>query len=379
MSEDHSGINDPLVELFLELARIHSPTGCERPAVDYLKERLGRLGLAVEEGPPVGDGPQAAGNIYCRIPGNTDGIPILLSAHTDTVLSEAGALPNPVVEGGIIKSGSRAVLGADDKAAIAAMMLAVETVIAEKRPHAGIELLFTVCEESGLRGAKASNLENIEAECGFCMDCTGTVGSIVVRSPAQKTIRAAFTGRAAHAGVEPEKGLSAIRAASLAITAMELGRLDNETTANIGIIRGGDAVNIVPAACVIEGEARSHDPRRLDEVVTAMVDAITAAAAEDNIDVDVTVVDEFSSFDFREGGLPVELAARAIKRMGLNPSYISTGGGSDVNVLNLKGLACANLAIGMERLHSYDEYIAVESLLQAYQLVLEIIDEAANG
>lgn len=379
MSEDHSGITDPLVELFLELARINSPTGCERPAVDYLVERLSRLGLTVDEGPPVAEGPLAAGNIYCRIPGNTDGIPILLSAHTDTVLSEKGALPEPVVEGGIIRSASRAVLGADDKAAIAAMLSAVETVIADQRPHAGIELLFTVCEESGLRGAKASNLDGIEAECGFCMDCTGAVGSIVVRSPAQKTIRAAFTGRAAHAGVEPEVGRSAVQAAARAISAMELGRLDDETTANIGIIHGGDAVNIVPAACVIEGEARSHDPERLDAVVTGMVDAITAAAAADDIDVEVTVVDEFSSFDFREGGLPVELAARAIRRLGLNPSYISTGGGSDVNVLNLKGLACANLAIGMERLHSFDEYIAVESLVKAYQLVLEIINEAAGG
>jgi tripeptide aminopeptidase len=210
------------------------------------------------------------------------------------------------------------------------------------------------------------------------MDCTGSVGSIVVRSPSQKTIRAEFIGRAAHAGVEPEEGRSAVKAAALAVSRMELGRLDDETTANIGIIRGGDAINVVPAACNIEGEARSHDGDRLDAVVAAMIEMITVAAAETGVDVNTSVVDEFSAFDFRDGGKPVELAARAMKQMGLMPSYISTGGGSDVNVLNLKGLPCVNLAIGMEKLHTADEYIAVESLKQAHNLALEIIHESAR-
>lgn len=378
MSEGSVEDGGRLVELFLELARIPSPTGSERHVADHLKEHLASLGLTVEEGPPVGEGEMAAGNIYCRIEGNREGIPILFSAHMDTVISEPGAEPDPVVEGGIIRSNSRSVLGADDKAAIAAMLFAVEKVLDGGSPHAGIELLFTVCEESGLRGAKASSLEGIAAACGFCMDCTGQVGSIVVRSPSQKTIRALFTGQAAHAGVEPEEGRSAIKAAAAAIDAMELGRLDEETTANIGTIKGGDAVNVVPASCEIEGEARSHDVERLDEVVAAMVEAISAAAAREAVDVSTTVVDEFSAFDFREGGRPVELAARAVKRMGLQPSYISTGGGSDVNVLNLKGLPCVNLAIGMEKLHSPEEYIAVESLVQASRLLKEIIAEAAG-
>jgi tripeptide aminopeptidase len=378
MSEDLPEIADPLVTLFLELARMPSPTGGERPVVDYLKEYLSSLGLEIDEGEPVEPGPLAAGNIYCRIPATTDGIPILLSAHTDTVISEPGAAPDPVIEGGIIKSGSEAVLGADNKAALAVMACAVKKVVQQELPHAGIELLFTVCEESGLRGAKASSLEGVIAESGFCMDCTGSVGSIVVRSPSQKTIRAEFIGLAAHAGVAPEDGRSAVKAAAKAISNMELGRLDDETTANIGTIRGGNAINIVPAGCMIEGEARSHDSDRLDEVIAAMIESITVAAAEEGVDVKTTVVDEFSGFDFREGGLTVELAARAMKRMGLVPSYISTGGGSDVNVLNLKGLPCVNLAIGMEKLHTADEYIAVESIQQAYQLILEVIREAAS-
>ena len=378
MIETPSGTDDRLVALFLDLAGIASPTGSERPVADFLKERMERLGLDVEEGPHVGEGKLAAGNLYCRIPRTVAGIPILLAAHMDTVISEAGAIPQPIIAEGVIRSGSLAVLGADNKAAIAAMLMAVERVIEEELPHAGIELLFTVCEESGLRGAKASSLEGVAAECGFCMDCTGAVGSIVVRSPSQKTIRAAFSGRAAHAGVEPEEGRSAVKAAARAVAAMELGRLDEETTANIGIIHGGDAINVVPASCAIEGEARSHDADRLDEVVSAMIEAIMTAAAGEEVDVKVSVIDEFSAFDFRQGARPVELAARAVRRMGLEPSYISTGGGSDVNVLNLKGLPCVNLAIGMEKLHTPEEFIAIESLTQAHRLLMGIIHEAVS-
>lgn len=378
MGEARPRITEKLTGLFFELVRIESPTGNERPLVDFLKRRLTALGLEVTEGPPVGDAALAAGNVYCRIPATTEGTPVLFSAHTDTVFSEPGAMPEPVIEGSLIRSGSNAVLGADDKAAVAAILYAVERVLDEAIPHAGIELLFTVCEESGLRGAKASSLEGIAAACGFCMDCTGPVGSIVVRSPSQKTLRATFTGQAAHAGVEPEAGRSAIKAAARAITAMELGRLDEDTTANIGTIRGGDAINVVPAVCEVEGEARSHAGERLEAVVAAMVEELSAAAAEEGVDVATTVIDEFSGFDFRSGGMPVELAARAIKRLGINPSYISTGGGSDVNVLNLMGLPCVNLAVGMERLHSPDEYIPVESLVQAHRLALEIIREAAS-
>ncbi len=367
---------DPLVSFFLELARIPSPSGHEREIVDYLTSRLRLLGLNPQEAEPIEDHPAAAGNLYCRLPASAGGIPVLFSAHMDTVESEAGALPEPVIDAGVIRSGSRAVLGSDDKAAVAAMVYTLEQVIKEGLPHAGIELLLTVGEESGLRGAKECSLDGVVAECGFCMDATGPVGGIVVRSPSQVTIRAEFNGRAAHAGVAPEKGRSAIAAAARAVSEMELGRIDAETTANIGIIRGGEAVNVVPARCRIAGEARSHNDGSLERQVTAMLDAIAFAAAYSQVDAQVSTVDEFRGFDLSEGNLPYRLAERALRKIGREPVPVTTGGGSDVNILILKGLPCVNLALGMEAVHTPDEHITIESLRAARQLLLAILDQA---
>ena len=199
MSRERITSGDPLVQLFLELARIPSPSGKERQVVDYIAGRLRDLGLETSEGEPPQAGEGAAGNLYCRIPGNSDGVPVLLSAHTDTVFADPKAVPEPLIRDGMIISGSRAVLGADDKAAVAAIIHGVETVVREGLPHAGIELMLTACEENGLRGAKMATMDGIVARCGFCLDSTGPVGEVIVRSPSQKTIRAVFTGKAAHA------------------------------------------------------------------------------------------------------------------------------------------------------------------------------------
>jgi len=183
----------------------------------------------------------------------------------------------------------------------------------------------------------------------------------------------------AHAGVAPEEGRSAVKAAARAITAMRLGRLDEDTTANVGIIRGGEAVNIVPDRCTIHSEARSHLSDKLESQVAHMIDAIQLAAAEEEVDVEMTVIDEFHGFDFSEGGLPIDLAERAFSRMGLETKRTSTGGGSDVNVFNLKGLPCVNLAAGMEQVHTPDEYISVESLHQMHGFLMALVEEARES
>lgn len=377
MRQDSISAADPLVSLFLELARIPSPSGQERPVVDFLITRLRGLGLDVEEGDPLyEDSGLSAGNLYCRIPGTVEGETIMLSAHTDTVAGDPEALPEPYVDGDTIRSGSRSVLGADDKGALASIVYAVETIVHQKIPHAGVELLLTVGEEGGLKGAKASTLEGFESTAGFCLDSTGPVGNVIVRSPSQKSVNAMFIGKSAHAGVVPEEGRSAIAAASKAIAAMQLGRLDEETTANIGIIRGGEAVNVVPDRCSIHGEARSHDHGKLVQQVTAMIEAINLAASQQDVDVEITVVDEFHGFDHSEGSLSVELAEAAIRKIGLTPERTSTGGGSDVNVFNLMGLECVNLSSGMEKVHTPEEYITVESLHQMHDLILALVEGA---
>ena len=374
--EEGAGAAGPLVSLFLELVRIPSPSGFEREVMDFLTNRLRGLGLEVGESAPLEDHPGSAGNLYCRLPATSSGFPIMLSAHADTVASEEGALPHPVLEGGFICSGSRAVLGADDKAAVAPIIHVVERIVHEQIPHAGIELLITVGEEGGLRGAKAASMEGMAAACGFCFDSTGPLGGMVVKSPSQKTVRAAFAGTSAHAGVAPEEGRSAVAAAARAVAEMRLGRIDGETTANIGIIRGGEAVNVVPDRCVIAGEARSHDREKLENQVSAMLDAITFAATVEGVDVETQVVDEFHGFDLSEGNLPYDLARRALERLGIEPRPVTTGGGSDVNVFILKGLPCLNLSVGMEKVHTPDEYISVEALRRMEDLLLALVEEA---
>lgn len=376
MRQETIGFADPLVALFLELAHIPSPSGQEREINDFIATRLRGLGLEVDEGDPITIGYSGAGNLFSRIPANAPGVPILLSAHTDTVASEAEALPSPVLEAGVLRSRSRAVLGADDKAGVAAIVYAAERIVKQKLPHAGIEILLTVGEEGGLKGAKAWSAEGIQSQCGFCLDSTGPVGSVIIRSPSQKTIRALFIGKAAHAGVVPEEGRSAIAAAGKAIAGMRLGRIDAQTTANIGIIKGGEAANVVPDRCLISGEARSHDEASLETQVAGMVDAINMAATEEGCDVDITVVEEFHAFDFSAGSQPLDLAEAALRRIGVEPRREDTGGGSDVNVFNLLGLPCVNLSSGMEKVHTPEEFVTVDDLNKLNDLVLALVVEA---
>ncbi|MBE0428347.1 MAG: M20/M25/M40 family metallo-hydrolase [Thermoleophilia bacterium] len=379
MRQESIGSADPLVSLFLELAHIPSPPGQERDVNDFLITRLRGLGLDVTEGEPIREGKTGAGNLFCRIPGNAPGIPILLSAHTDTVASEPDALPDPVLEDGVLRSRSRAVLGADDKSAVAAIVYCAERIVKDDIPHADVEIMLSVGEESGLLGAKSWSLDGVGSRYGFCFDSTGPVGNIIVRSPSQKTIKALFKGKAAHAGVAPEEGRSAVAAACNAIAGMKLGRLDEETTANIGLIRGGAAANVVPDRCRINGEVRSHDLDKLEEQVEAMIDSINMAAAGEEVDVELAVVEEFRAFDFSAGGPQLDMAEQAVRDIGLEPLRGSTGGGSDVNVLNLLGLPCINMSTGMEKVHTPEEYITVEALWQLHKLILALTAKALEA
>ncbi len=378
MNDKGEAPSDPLVSLFMELARIGSPSGSEREIMDFLTARLRGIGLEAEESEPIEAHAAAAGNLLCRLQATAPGTAIMLAAHVDTVASEKGALPLPVLENGIIRSGSRAVLGADNKAAVAAMVYTLEKIAKEKIPHGGLELLLTVGEECGLRGAKSLDTAGLRASCGFCMDSTGPVGRIVTSSPSQKTIRAVFRGKAAHAGVEPERGRNAIAAAAAAVAGMKLGRIDADTTANVGIIKGGEAVNVVPDTCEIAGEARSHVDEKLEQQVAAMLDGVGFAATAASVDVEVAVVDEFRGFDIGPGHPAYDIAQQALDDIGLGAEPVSTGGGSDVNVFNLKGIPSVNLSAGMENVHSPAESISVESLHQCHQLLLAIIHRAAQ-
>jgi tripeptide aminopeptidase len=335
------------------------------------------LGLDVDEddaGAAIG---ADAGNLYSRMPGSAPGMPIFLCAHLDTVPPEGPI--EPVVEDGTVRNRAGTILGADNKAAVAAMLEAVRRVAREGRPHAGIELLFTPKEEVGLLGAKAFDHTRLDARVGFVYDQAAPIGDVVLGAPTQRSLRARFHGRAAHAGMYPEEGRSAVAAAARAIADMRLGRIDEETSANVGLIEGGTARNIVPEWCTIDAEVRSHDPAKVNDLVQEILDACTFAAGIGDCELEATVEESYPGYRFRHGDLPVRLAAAALERTGYRPRYVLTGGGADANVFNERGLQCLNLANGMTDIHTPDERIAVEDLERMVDVTLALVDVARDG
>ena len=275
-----------------------------------------------------------------------------------------------------MRSAGDTILGGDDKAACT-VLLAVLADLAATPPPCGFAAVFSTCEEVGLRGARAFDLSGLGAHAGFVFDSTGPVGAVITKAPSQKMLTADFHGVAAHAGIAPENGRSAIAAAAAAIAAMKLGRIDEQTTANIGLIDGGSAVNVVPEHCRIEGEVRSHDPVALATHTAGLVDAVQLAAGLSGIDVEVIVRDAFTRFALADDALPVRIACTALREIGIEPQIAASGGGSDVNVYNAAGLPSVNLSVGMEQVHTSDEYLPVERLGESYRLLQALLRVAA--
>jgi tripeptide aminopeptidase len=279
----------------------------------------------------------------------------------------------PVLEDGVFRNTRSTILGADDKAAIASLLHATELLKHSGLPFPSFELFFTVSEEIGLVGAKHMGTHVLMSPLAAVFDASGPVGGITVKAPSQQGLTATFRGRAAHAGVEPERGRSAIEAAARAIAAMSLGRIDEETSANIGIIRGGVATNIVPELCEVQGECRSHDDEKLAHVAASMVDALQEGAAHAGVDVDVSLTHEYRAFALSGRSPVVRLSKAAIMAVGLEPVLKTGGGGSDANILNARGLPTVNLDAGMMQVHSQDEYITLEDLERLCAVAINLI------
>lgn len=312
------------------------------------------------------------GNLWCTVAGASPEPCLALGAHLDTVAS--GSTCEPALAGdGIFRCIGGGILGADDKAAVAALLHAVELLRGWDGLVPTFELFFTVCEEQGLVGAKHLGNDVVHSPMAVVFDSTGPVGGVVTKAPSQRIIRAAFRGTAAHAGVEPELGRSAIVAAARAIAAMPQSRLDAETTANIGVIRGGVATNIVPELCEIEGECRGHNEERLAQVAAAMVDAIQEGAATVGVDVEISLIHEFEAFALAEDSPLVRLSRAALAALGLVPMLKTAGGGSDANVLNAHGVPTINLDAGMMRVHSSEEYLPLDDLERLCAVIIRMI------
>jgi tripeptide aminopeptidase len=362
---------------FTTLCRIESPSGRERACADWVTAELRSLGLEVEEDDAGVRAGSDAGNLLTRIPGRTPQS-MLLCAHLDTVPPTAPIEPT-VVEGGF-ENANDGILGADNKTAVAVILeLARRITSANEPPAIGLELLFTVSEETSLAGSGAFEVSRLSSAFGYVFDHATPIGEIVLASPTHYRIVGEFRGRAAHAGVRPEEGRSAIAAAARAIAAMQLGRIDADSTANIGTIEGGTAINVVPERCRVVGEVRSLDDARAETLATEMIDHLQDAANESECDLDVIVTRMFTGYKTRPRARQVAIAERALRECGYQPTHIVTGGASDANSFQAAGFPCTNLADGTEHNHEPGERVSVDALDGMLEVAIALVDEAAAG
>jgi tripeptide aminopeptidase len=365
-----------LLDDFVRLCEIESPSQRERAIADAVTAELERLGLTVEEDDTGAETGSRAGNLLARIEGPEGSRTVLLCAHLDTV-----PLAGPVEvarENGVLSNRHDAILGADNKAAVATILAASRRLVAD-RPPVGIELLFTTCEEHALAGAKAFDRTRLRSEFGYVFDHASPVGELILGSPTYYRLEADFRGQAAHAGIRPEAGHNAIAAAANAISRLRLGRVDEGTTANVGEIRGGTAANVVAERCQVVLEARSLDDARAGKVVSSMVDSIAEAASDAECDVETTVERLFRGFKLQRTAPVVEAAAEALRSARIEPTYINTGGGSDANALIAAGLPVLNVANGTEGAHQPDESVTVDALETMLDVTLAIVAASATA
>lgn len=366
-----------LLDTFLGLVAIESPSRHEAAMAARCERELTELGFEVHfdtSGEKTGS---EVGNLIAHLPGTMPGH-VVLSAHMDTVVPCAGI--QPVIADGVIRSAGDTILSADDKAGVAAIFEATRSVVETNAPRPDITVLLTTCEELSLlgSGALAPDVLPQGAPC-YVFDADGAPGTIIVGAPCHYTLRATFHGRAAHAGVEPEAGVSAIQMAAAAVASMTLGRLDEVTTANIGLIEGGREVNIVADTCTLAGECRSLYTERADAQRAAMTAALNDAAAHAGGTVDVDWRVDYGPVLYEESDPLVAGIAAAARKAGLEVCLHRSGGGADANILAARGVRAITLGIGMTNFHSVDEYITVADLEGAARLAEELIKQVATS
>ena len=360
---------DRLIELFLELVRIDSPSKAEGQIAQRLVKELKALGLSVKQ--------DQAGNIIALLKGTLlRGKTILLNAHMDTVAP--GENIKPLLKGERITSDGSSILGADDKAGIAVIIELLRILKENHVPHGDIKVIFTVEEEIGLLGAKKLANKDVEADYCFVLDADGVVGTVINKGPAQDTLEVKIKGRPAHAGICPEKGISAIQIAAKAIAGMKLGRLDSESTANIGMIQGGTATNIVPEEVVVRGEARSHSEEKLRKQVEHMRARFRKAAEQAGGKVEISVTRAYDKVHVPNNSQIVQLTRAVAGKIGLKSRVLSSGGGSDASIIYGLGVPTVAIGIGMENVHSKSEYIRIKDLHNAARYVLALVQEASK-
>lgn len=350
---------DRLVKHFIELVKIDSESRNEKEIAETLAEQLGHLGFEVKKQEVPAEISNGF-NIYARMEGELEGS-ILLSCHMDTVTPGNGI--EPVIKDGVISTAGDTVLGGDDKSGIAAIMEAVRAIKEEGKQHKTIELAFTVFEEGGLNGSKAFDMSDIESKEAIVLDSGGPIGTIITVAPGQQNLKVNITGRPAHAGLAPEEGINALTVAADAIMNMKLSRIDEETTANIGVVHGGQATNIVMPYLTLEAECRSTDDAKLEAQAEHMVSTFEAAAEKHGAGIEIISSRMYDSFKIADDNPLVTSVSEAFRESGFEPVTMPTGGGSDANIFSSKGITTVNLSTGMDKVHTTDEFITIEDLM----------------
>ena len=357
---------------FFELVQITCNSRQEREIGDLMKKRLQDLGGEVIEdgaGAIIGGN---CGNIIANFKGTLADIPtIMLAAHLDCVVPCVGV--KPILKDGIITSDGTTILGSDDKAGVVPILEALRVLKENDIPHGNLQIVFSVCEEGGLNGSKNIDNSLLKADFGYELDSSGRPGKIIVTAPGQNKINVKVHGKTAHAGLEPEKGINAIKAAGKILANVPQGRIDDETTCNIGIISGGFATNIVPDLVEIKCEARSRNQDKLDKLTNEMREAFEQGAKENDVKVDVEISKAYNSYVIDAQSEVVVVAKEAAERIGLAVDIAGTGGGSDANHYNNYGIVCTALGVGMQNVHTCEEFIYEEDLYKTSEWILEII------
>ncbi len=369
-----------LTDYTMDLIRIDSPSRNEKNVALKLKDDMVNIGAECifdDAGSKVGAN---IGNLTVKIKGNTpDAPPFFLSSHMDTVSPGLGIKPR--IENGIMKSDGTTILGSDDKSGIGVIVESVRVLKEQNLPHGDIEIAFTICEEIGLLGAKNYNRSLLTARHGIVLD-SSTPDRLVLRCPSADDIKFTVHGLEAHAGLCPELGISAIKVAADAISMMKLGRIDSETTSNIGIIRGGIATNIVTGKVDVIGEARSHSDEKLKSQVTHMIDCFNKAASKHRVKidgeeiesiVDIKVERSYDKMDVADDAAITKLVLKAVQNLNHKIQLHTTGGGCDANYFNKFGIDCVNLGTGMYELHTVHEHLVLDEFYRCAEIVLETI------
>lgn len=359
-----------LVKTFEELVTIDSVSGNEEKIHALLKEKFLSFGMDIKEDQSMESTGLGANNLIATLKGDSEKEPLMFSSHTDTVTPGNGI--QMIEKDGILYSKGETILGADDKAGIAIMIEAIQRLKEDSIDTGNLEFVLSPGEEIGLIGSSALDMSMIEASMGYVLDSGGSVGRVTIASPTLFMYDVSITGKAAHAGLEPEKGVSAVAILSDALKKIKMGRIDERTTANIGVIQGGEATNIVMDSLLVKGEVRAIDPAKADTLIAEMVAAFEEAASLHGGEVTIDIRKMATGFDVSDDEQVMTLLLSAGEQLGYEIIRETSGGGSDANVFNEKGKRVVNLSVGYEKIHTTEEYIPVEEMEKAVLLVIEL-------